>query len=111
MSVQAYLPRRAFDALDLPLIVKLAKLAGIDSPRIESSTFKIPSNQAAGSVRITCSLEMALALLEAFRQQALRSEGKDGELVIATAHAVGALLAAIDDTRRATPAPGFGTNS
>jgi len=28
-SVQAYLPRRAFEALDLPLIVRIATLAGI----------------------------------------------------------------------------------
>ena len=66
-SVQAYLPRRAFEALDLPLIVRIATLAGIDRPRIESSTHKIPSNIPAGSTRVTCSREMALALVEALR--------------------------------------------
>jgi len=43
---------------------------------------------------------MALALVEAFRQQALHAEGKDGELVVATAHAVANLLAAIDEVQR-----------
>jgi hypothetical protein len=113
VSVQTYIPRRAFDALDMPLIIKLARLAGIDRPRIESSTHKIPGNQPAGSVRITCSLEMALALVEAFRQQATRAEERgEPELLVASAHAVGKLFAAIDEAR--TPPPGsprFGTNS
>ncbi len=108
-SVQVYLPRRAFDALDMPLIVQLAKLAGIDRPRIESSTHKIPSNLPAGSTRITCSLEMSLALAEAFRQQAARAEeAKDSELLIATAHAVAALFAAIDECQKPRGARGSG---
>ena len=57
-AVQTYVPRRAFEALDLPLVVKLAKLAGVDRPRVESSTHKIPANIPAGSTRVTCSLEM-----------------------------------------------------
>jgi hypothetical protein len=82
-AVQTYVPTRAFDALDMPLIVRLARLAGIDRPRIESSTHKIPSNIPAGSTRVTCSLEMAHALVEAFGQQAMRAdERKDGERVL-----------------------------
>lgn len=97
-SVQTYVPRRAFDTLDMPLIVRLARLAGIDRPRIEASTHKIPSSIPAGSTRITCSLEMALGLVEAFRQQAAQADARqDGELVIATAGAVKALLDAIED--------------
>jgi hypothetical protein len=96
-AVQTYVPRRAFDALDLTLIVQLAKIAGVDRPRIESSTHKIPSNIVAGSVRLTCSLEMALALVESFRQQAVRAEGRDADLVISSATACTALLAAIDE--------------
>ena len=100
-AVQTYLPRRAFDALDIPLVVKLARLAGVGQPRIESSTYRIPSNIPAGSTRVTSSLEMALELFEAFKQQALRAEkDNDGDLVVATANAVAALLAAIDEYRR-----------
>lgn len=99
--VQTYVPRRAFDALDLPKIVQIAKLAGIARPRVESSTHKIPANMPAGSIRLTCSWEMALALVEAFRQQAARAEDRqDGDLLIATAKTVAALLAAIDDLQR-----------
>ena len=98
-TVQAYIPRRAFDALDLPQIVRMATLAGIDRPRIESSTHKIPDNIPAVSTRVTCSLEMALALVEALRQQAARA-GNDGELHTATVHAKAALLAAIEEYHR-----------
>lgn len=97
-SVQTYVPTRAFDALDMPLIVQLAKLAGIDRPRIESSTHKIPSSVPAGSTRVTCSLEMALALVEAFRQQARTAEtAGDAALLVATTRAVTALFEAIED--------------
>jgi hypothetical protein len=96
-AVQAYVPRRAFDALDIPLVVRLAKLAGIDRPRIESSTHKIPANIRAGSTRVTCSLEMALVLVDAFRHLAAYAEEReDGELLSATAEAVGALVAVIE---------------
>lgn len=99
--VQTYVPRRAFDALDLPKIVQIAKLAGIDHPRVEYSTHKIPASIPVGSTRLTCSWEMALALVEAFKQQAARAEDRqDGELLIATAKAVAALLAAIEDSQR-----------
>jgi hypothetical protein len=97
-SVQAYLPRRAFDALDIPQIVRMATLAGIDRPRIESSTHRIPANIPAESTRVTCSLEMALALVEAFRQQIAYAEEREHEdLLSATAEAVGALRAAIGE--------------
>jgi hypothetical protein len=99
-AVQTYVPRRAFDALELPLIVHLAKLAGVDRPRVESSIHKIPSSIPAGSTRITCSLEMAFALVEAFKQQAMRAEGRDADLVISSALAVANLLAAIDEYHR-----------
>jgi hypothetical protein len=100
-AVQAYLPRPAFDALDLPLIVRLARLAGVDQPRVEYSTYRIPSNIRAGSTRVTCSFEMALALVEAFKQQAARTEtANNRELLTASADAVAALLAAIDEYHR-----------
>jgi hypothetical protein len=95
-SVQTYVPRRAFDALDIPQIVRMATLAGIDRARIESTTHEIPSSIPAASTRVTCSLEMALALLEALRQQATYAEEREDEgLLSATAEAVGALRAAI----------------
>ena len=96
--VQTYLPRRAFEALDLPLIVKLARLAGVDQPRVEYSTHKIPGNIPAGSIRVTCSFEMALALVEAFKQQALRAEERgESALLVGSTTTVAALLAAIEE--------------
>ena len=56
----------------------------------------IPATIRAGSTRVTCSVEMALVLVEAFRQQAAYAEEReDEELLSATTEAVGALLAAI----------------
>ena len=70
----------------------------MDRPRIESSTHKIPANIPAGSTRVTCSLEMALVLVDAFRHLAAYAEEReDGELLSATAEAVGALRAAIGE--------------
>ena len=100
-SVQAYVPRLAFDALDIPLIVRVATLAGIATPRLESSTDEIPASIPAGSTRVTCSLEMAHALVEALRQQAAYAEEReDAELLSVTAEAVGALSAAIDQYQK-----------
>lgn len=112
MSVQAYLPRLAFDALDLKTIVAVAQLAGVERTRVESSTHKIPSEQPAASVRVTCSLEMALCLIEALRQQAARAdERQEGALVVSSALAVKALLDAIETLNKAPTSQRFGPNS
>jgi hypothetical protein len=76
----------------------MATLTGIDRTRVESSTHEIPVDIPAGSTRVTCSLEMALALVDAFRQQATYAEEREDEaLLSATAEAVGALSVAIEE--------------
>jgi hypothetical protein len=100
-SVQCYLPRRAFDALDMPAIITVAKMAGVERPRVESSTHKIPDYVPAGSVRVTCSLEMAACLVEAFTQQTERAEKKhEGALVVDSALAAKALLDGMEEANR-----------
>jgi hypothetical protein len=100
-SVQCYVPRRAFEALDMPTIIAVAKLAGVERPRVESSTHKIPDYVPAGSVRVTCSMAMAACLVEAFTQQTERAENKqDGALVVDSALAAKALLDGMDEARR-----------
>lgn len=112
MSVQCYLPRLAFDALDVPAIIAVARIAGVERPRIESSTHKIPDSQPAGSIRITTSLDMALCLVEAFAQRAGKAETEqNGALIVACAKAVKSLFDAIDETRKAPQSRGFGPNS
>ena len=99
-SVQAHVPRKAFDALDLANIVGLAKVAGIDRPRVESSTHKIPNTYPFAVTRVTCSIEMALAIVEAFKLLASKAEeAHDTDLLIAVAHAVKALLDGADEAR------------
>ncbi len=111
-TVQCYLPRLAFEALDMPALVALARIAGVERPRVESSTHKIPASQPASSVRVTTNLEMALCLVEAFKQQAATAEAKgNGPLLIASAQAVKALFDAIDEARQAPRGTGFGPNS
>lgn len=100
-SVQCYLPRRAFDALDMRTIIAVAKLAGVERPRVESSTHRIPDSVPAGSVRVTCSLDMAACLVEAFTQQTERAEKKqDGALVVDSALAAKALLDGMAEAQR-----------
>lgn len=112
MSVQAYLPRLAFEALDLKMIIAVAKLAGVDRPRVESSTFRIPAEQPASSVRVTCSLEMATCLIEAFTQQAERASARqDGPLIHASAAAAKALLDEIGKLNQPPTSARFGPNS
>ena len=98
--VQAYVLRRAFDAIDIPLVVRLAELAGVDLPRVTASTHRIPASVPAGSTRVTCSFEMSLALIEALRHRAMRAEkDEDDDLLIAISDALAALFAAIEKYR------------
>src|SRR6185437_14637235 len=81
ITVQAYIPRAAFDALETQGL------------RFEYST-KVPHNQR-GQVRLTMQLAVATQLLEQVRARGASTESADVLLVCAAA--AKNLIAAIDD--------------
>ena len=92
-SLQCYLPRRAFEALDVAAIRDCAREMGVSPVRFEHSTHHVPRV----TTRLTCSIHMAVVFVECFAR--LAESGQGNEITIPSAQAVSALFKAIDDAR------------
>lgn len=99
-SIQFTIPRRAADAVDFLELRRHGNAAKLPRTTIECSTISAP----IGKARITCSMDMAVFLIEALRILAGKaSQRADTELVIACAEGVKSAFDAIDK-ERARPA-------
>jgi len=102
--VECLIPCRAADALDLGTILRRAGAAGVAEPDLEAG----PAKRGHERVHITCSVPMALFLVDEFRRLALASlPSADRTTRVDYGLAVAALLAGIDDARRDTPRRGL----
>lgn len=114
MTVQCYLPRRAFEALDHAMIRATARIVGVERPRWEWSTTKIPNYAPPASGCLTVNDEMAICLVEALQQQLTKAIAKaNRELADETRVAIERLTTAIETAKQPyqSRSPGFGWNS
>jgi hypothetical protein len=90
-SIQFTIPRRAADAVDFIALRRYGTEAKLPRNTIECSMISVPVGQA----RVTCSIDMAVFLIEALRRLALEAnERGKSELAIACTYGV---------RRRSTP--------
>ncbi len=95
-SLQFHLPRVVAEALPIETVSLRARASNIpelESARLEYSTRDVPY----GQVRVTCSLRIALYLVEELRMLAGQAEERhNSELLIACAQGVTEIFKAID---------------
>ena len=92
------IPRTAADALPLSEMSAHARSLGVFPTKVEVST----ANAGRGLVRVICSTEMGIFLVEQFRELvAQASARKEPQLLIDASMAVAAIFKAIDEAQRA----------
>jgi hypothetical protein len=108
--VQFKIPRAASDALPIETILPGARAAGVPNAHLEYSTV----SAGVGSMRITCSVEMATYLVARLTELATSLEGKNQtQLIIDCTYGVKAAFDAIDHEiygQRGKPDPGIRTS-
>ena len=108
--VQFKIPRAAADALPIESILSGARAAGVQNAHLEYNTV----HAGAGSMRITCSVEMATYLVTRLTELATSLEGKNQtQLIIDCTHGVKAAFDAIDHEiygPGGSPEPGIRTS-
>jgi hypothetical protein len=94
--LQAAIPKRAFDAINMPRL--RAHLAAIGSAR---TRFEYNDKDAGiGKVRLTCSVHIATGIIDEIRICAGEAEKRnDSETLVVCAQAVAAIFKAMDDER------------
>jgi hypothetical protein len=96
-SIQFTIPRRAAEVVDFVALRRYGAEAKLPRTMIEYSTHSTP----VGQTRITCSIDMAVFLIEALSRLAAEASDRGGkpELVIACAEGVKSTFDAIDAER------------
>ena len=76
-SIDFLAPRRAINAIDVEAIVREATMDGVARPQVHLN----PCATSAGWTRVTCSAEMTLRLVNAWRETVGRTmlDGEEGE--------------------------------
>jgi hypothetical protein len=99
MSVQFTIPSRAADAVDFPTLRRHGIAAKLPRTTIEYSTRSAP----IGHTRITCSVDMAVFLIEALGRLAMEASARGkSELMVPCAEGVASAFKAVE-AERATP--------
>jgi hypothetical protein len=94
------IPRAAADALPISEMAAQARSLGISPARVDVST----ANAGRGHVRITCSTEMGIFLVEQFRELVAKASArKEPQLLIDASMAVASIFKAIEDAQRTGP--------
>ena len=91
--VQFVIPRRAADAVDFTTLTRQGLEAGVAKPTFRRNAQKV----GPGLERVTCTVEMALKLIDALGSAAVAAEQhKHPEIQVDCSHAVASAFSAID---------------
>ena len=95
------IPRTAAEALPISEMAAQARALGISPARVDVSA----TNAGRGQVRVICSTEMGIFLVEQFRELVAKAGAlKEAQLLIDASLAVAAIFKAIDHAHNSTDA-------
>jgi hypothetical protein len=93
------IPRTAAEALPISEMAAHARSLGISPARVDVSA----ANAGRGQLRVTCSTEMGIFLVEQFRELVAKAGArKEAQLLIDASLAVAAIFKAIDEAHKTT---------
>ena len=94
------IPRAAAEALPISEMSAQARALGISPARVDVSA----AHAGRGQVRVTCSTEMGIFLVEQFRELVAKASArKEAQLLIDASMAVAAIFKAIEDAQPRGP--------